>query len=146
MSRIPPVAPPPDTSSSSYEALRGLDMGDFMKLMIVEMQNQDPLDPMDNSDILQQMSQMRAISATDRLSETLDAVLTGQNLTTASSLIGKEISALADDGTEVHGVVDRVSIDTGSDDNATRTLKVHIGDQAVLLNNVREIVEPTPDE
>ncbi len=146
MSRIPPVGPPPDTTSSSYEALRGLDMSDFMRLMLAELQNQDPLDPMSNSEILQQMSQMRQISATDRLSETLDAVLTGQNLTTASSLIGREISALTDDAEEIRGVVDRVSIETGPDDNSTRTLRVHIGDHSVSLNNVREIVEPTSDE
>ena len=108
-------------------------MDQFLKLMISELQNQDPLDPMDNSQMLQQISQIREIGVTTQLTDTLDAVLTGQNLSSASSLIGKQIVALTDDGDRITGTVERVTIVDGKP-------RLHIGDQSVSLNNVSEIL------
>jgi flagellar basal-body rod modification protein FlgD len=108
--------------------------------LIAEMQNQDPLNPMENSEILAQIGQIREISATNALSDTLGAVLTGQNLSTASSLIGKEITALSDTQQEVKGVVERVSVAAEGEDGKNRVLKVHVGVHTVDLNNIREII------
>jgi flagellar basal-body rod modification protein FlgD len=131
----------PQTTASS---ISDMDLDSFLKLMITELQNQDPLDPMENSEMLQQLSQMRSISASDKLTSTLDAVLLGQNLTTASSLIGKEVSALADDGSDIQGTIDRVTV-TPSEDDDPATVQVHIGDYTVSLGNVREIIPVTED-
>ncbi len=137
------------TSASSNSqfgdnGIENLDIDAFLKLMIAELQNQDPLDPMENSEMLQQLNQMRSIGATDKLTSTLDAVLIGQNLTTASALIGKEVNALSDDGTNLQGVVDRVSVVT-NDEDETRTIRVHIGEESVTLSNVREILPAEAD-
>jgi len=145
-----PTAALPTTSIASQqiqsgptrnEALRGLDLDQFLKLMITELQNQDPLNPMENSEILQQITQIREIEATGRLSETLDAVLLGQNLNSASSMIGKKVRALAGqggEGEEVAGVVDRVSVADGKP-------LLHIGDKSFALDRVREIVANDSD-
>ncbi|MGE0606129.1 MAG: flagellar hook assembly protein FlgD [Pirellulales bacterium] len=120
------------STEATNEALRNLDMGQFLNLMIAELQNQDPLNPMDNHQILQQIGEIRNIGATEQLSSTLSSVLLGQNVSTASSLIGKNVAALADDGDEISGKVERVSI---TDGQAT----LHVGDATVKLTNVREI-------
>jgi flagellar basal-body rod modification protein FlgD len=122
-----------NSNASNNTALRGLDMDNFLKLMITELQNQDPLNPMENSEMLNQISQIREIGATDKLTSTLDAVLTGQNLTSASSLIGKEVKALSDDNEQVSGIVDRVTVTNG-------VPKLHIGDKTVGLNNISDIL------
>jgi flagellar basal-body rod modification protein FlgD len=128
----------PPTPETQYESggLEETNLDDFLKLMIAELQNQDPLNPMENSEMLQQLSQMRSIGATDKLTETLDAVLIGQNVTTASSLIGKQISALSDEGNNVNGVVERVTV-AATDEGGVR---LHVGGDAITLNNVREIL------
>jgi flagellar basal-body rod modification protein FlgD len=113
--------------------LRGLDLDHFLQLMITELQNQDPLNPLENHQILQQISQIREIEATGQLRETLDSVLLGQNLANASSLIDKQVTALDDNGKEVSGTVDRVSV-------AENTVRLHVGDQQVDLKNLREIL------
>jgi flagellar basal-body rod modification protein FlgD len=115
------------------DALRGLDMDQFLKLMISELQNQDPLNPMENTEILQQISQMREIGATSKLTDTLDAVLLGQNLTSATSMIGKTVEALSEDAETVRGVVDRVTVTAGDP-------RLHIGDQEIKLKNVKEVL------
>ena len=59
------------SAASQYEVAdwKDTNLDDFLKLMIAELQNQDPLDPMENSEMLQQLSQMRSIGATDKLTE-----------------------------------------------------------------------------
>jgi flagellar basal-body rod modification protein FlgD len=125
--------PPAATGQDRNEALRDLDMDQFLQLMITELQNQDPLNPMENTEILQQISQIREIGATGRLTETLDAVLLGQNLTSATGMIGKTVKALSDDAKEVSGLVDRVSVTDGE-------TRLHIGDKAIRLKNVKEVL------
>jgi flagellar basal-body rod modification protein FlgD len=143
-----PTAPIPTTGVNSQpssgpnrnEALRGLDLDQFLKLMITELQNQDPLNPMENSEILQQITQIREIEATSRLGETLDAVMLGQAINSATSMIGKKVRALAGQGgvgEEVAGVVDRVSVAEGKP-------LLHIGDKSFALDRVREIVASEP--
>jgi len=119
------------------DSLGGLKLDDFFDLMIKELQNQDPLNPQDSDKILQQFSQLRQIGATDKLNETLDSVLLGQQLSNASALIDKSIVGLSDDGTNIEGVVDRVTLEDG-------LAKLHIGDQTVSITNIREIHPPEP--
>ncbi len=114
------------------DALRDLDIDQFLKLMIAELQNQDPLNPTDNQAILEQMSTIRNIGATDKMTETLSAVLLGQTLSNAATLIGKQVDALTDDGKTVQGKVDSVSVVDGAP-------QLHVGDKKVRLDNLRTI-------
>ena len=143
MSQIPATGPTSATNANGQTKsndLRDVDIDQFLQLLIAQLQNQDPLSPMDNSEMLQQIGQIREISATNKLSDTLDSVLLGQNLSTASSLIGKEVFALTDDAVDVRGKVERVSVETSGKDSETRTLRVHVGDQSISLKNIREII------
>lgn len=113
MSSIPGTGGSSGASAAKSDAYNNLHMEDFLKLMIAELQNQDPLNPMDNSELVGQISQMRTITATDKMTETLDSVLLGQNISSATNLIGAEIDAISDDQQKVTGVVDRVSVSDG---------------------------------
>lgn len=115
MTRIPSTAntSAPERSFTNTDAINDLELGTFLQLMITELQNQDPLNPLDNKDMLAQISQIREVGATDKLTKTLESVLLGQNIASATNLIGADITALSDDGESVEGVVDRVSIDKG---------------------------------
>jgi flagellar basal-body rod modification protein FlgD len=139
MSRIDGNSSIAQTSDQRGGGLQDVDVEQFLNLLIAEMQNQDPLNPMDNSEMAQQISQIREIAATDKLSKTLDTVLTGQSLTTASGLIGKEVEVLTDKGEVVRGTVDKVTVKVDEDDNSKREYLLHIGDQAFGLSRVREV-------
>lgn len=109
----------------SPSALQDLDLDHFLQLMIAELQNQDPLDPMDNSQMLEQISTIREISSTDKLNDTLAAVRLGQDLSTAGTLIGKEIRASSTGGREVRGIVERAALET-NEQTDVRELFVHL--------------------
>lgn len=102
-----------NASASNTNAINDIDLNAFLELMIAELQNQDPLNPLDNKDMLAQISQIREVGATDRLTETLESVLLGQNIASATNLIGADIDALSDDGESVTGLVNHVTIDKG---------------------------------
>jgi flagellar basal-body rod modification protein FlgD len=141
MSRVNPLSftSSPNTNQNRTNDLNELNVDQFLKLMITELTNQDPLNPMDNTQLVEQLGHIREIAATDQLTQTLSSVASGQSLTTASSLLGKRVAALTDDNRNVTGVVDRVSVEVDPEHDDQRTYKVHIGDQAIKLGNVREV-------
>jgi Flagellar hook capping protein - N-terminal region len=115
MTPIPSTLSPnaKQTSFTAADAINDIDLSTFLELMIAELQNQDPLNPLDNKDMLAQISQIREVGATDRLTETLESVLLGQNIASATNLIGADVTALSDDAETIEGLVTRVSIDKG---------------------------------
>jgi flagellar basal-body rod modification protein FlgD len=118
--------------TTGKDAYDSLDSSAFIKMLVTELQNQDPMSPMDNSKILEQIGQIKAISSNDKLSKTLETVQLQQNVATASNLLGRVISGLTEKSERITGAVDKVSIADGD-------IKLHIGEQTVSLNNVSEI-------
>ena len=136
----------PTTSSASTAAnslkgggLNDIDLNEFLKLMLTELQNQDPLNPTDNAALLQQVGELRGISSNDQLVSTLKGFSNTQELTTASSLIGKTVKGLDVAAKEVSGEVTSVSVKIDEKDRNKRQVQVHVGDQIVDIKNVREI-------
>jgi len=131
------------TSSSSVKGngLEDVDLDQFLGLLITELQNQDPMNPMDNAQMMEQISQIRQIGSTNKLTDTLTSLAIGQELSMASGLIGKEVSALDNNSKDVKGIVDRVAVQTDPKDGNNRKVQVHIGDSIVDMKNIREIVD-----
>jgi flagellar basal-body rod modification protein FlgD len=115
------------------DILGNVKVDDFLKLMIAELQNQDPLNPMDNAQLLNQLGQMQSINASTKLTTTLDSVLLGQNLSSASGLLGKTIAGLDDAGKNITGAVDSVFIEKGN-------AKAVVGNSIVSLKNIGQIL------
>ena len=68
----------------------------FLKLLVAQLKNQDPLNPMDNAQITSQMAQISTVSGIDRLNTTLQAMAAsfsaGQSLQ-ATTMIGRSVLA-----------------------------------------------------
>ena len=124
--------------SATHDAWSQVKLDDFVSLLVTQLQNQDPLEPMDNGQILQQISQIREIESNQRLTETLESVLLGQSVVTASNLLERTIVGLSDDSQTVTGPVDRVSIEDG-------LVRLHLGEQTVALKNVAQILPDGAD-
>ncbi|MCI8807157.1 MAG: hypothetical protein HFF20_05660 [Oscillospiraceae bacterium] len=72
-------------NSTSRPGNTELDMTDFLKLMIVQLQSQTLDDSMDTSEMMNQMVQMQMVTAITNMTET-------NIMTYASSLVGKEVT------------------------------------------------------
>jgi flagellar basal-body rod modification protein FlgD len=120
-------------ATAGQDALNKVDLNQFLKMLIAELQNQDPMNPMSNSEIVQQVSQIQAIQTNQQLNQTLTSVQLGQNVATAGALMYHTISGLSDSNQQISGSVDGVSIENGA-------LKLHVGQDTVDLKNVSEIL------
>lgn len=69
---------------------------DFLKLLITQLQNQDPLAPMDNQEFAAQLAQFNSLGQLIEINDKLGAMNNGQGSMSqynAASLIGKRVSA-----------------------------------------------------
>jgi flagellar basal-body rod modification protein FlgD len=85
---------------------------DFLKLLMAQMQNQDPLKPMDDTQMIAQMAQFSALEETQALRQTIQTSSNNQTISQAASLIGKYIQADQSDSTTVSGAVTGVRFET----------------------------------
>lgn len=86
---------------------------DFLKLLITQLQNQDPTEPMGNEELLGQLSQMRSLQSNLELGDAMKAISMNQNLSTASGFIGKTVAGTDLAGKPLMGVVDRAFLTDG---------------------------------
>ena len=110
---------------------------DYMKLLVTQLQNQNPLEPMDNKDMSAQLAQFSQLQQTENLNTSFSQVLELTQRSYANSLIGKEVSfaSQADDGTTrtSTGSVEQITIG----DNETILLTV--GGRQIDLADVASI-------
>ena len=91
--RIQSLVPKVPTALQSNE-LQEHPEEEFIKLMVAQLQNQDPEKPMDGTALISQMVQMNAAIAMQRMS-----YLSTENhaVTTAASLLGREVTLIDPD-------------------------------------------------
>jgi flagellar basal-body rod modification protein FlgD len=110
----------------------------FLKLLVTQMKNQDPLNPLDNAQVTSQLAQINTVSGIEKLNSTLQNLSTsfmaGQSLQSAA-LIGRSVltdsNRLAWNGTTVTGAAelaqpaDRMTVTIAdAAGNAVRTMEL----------------------
>lgn len=117
-----------------------LNMDVFMRLLTVQLANQNPLEPMNDRDFFAQMAQLGTVQGVDKLKDAMDT-------TQASALIGKTVTALrpmtesgASDNSTVTGVVKRLSIKNG--EHILGIQEPNGGIVEVKMANIREVTSP----
>lgn len=66
----------------------------FLKLLVAQLKNQDPLSPLDNAQLTSQMAQISTVSGIDKLNQTLSALsgqMTASQPLGAASLVGRQV-------------------------------------------------------
>jgi len=88
-----------DSTAAGAAAMKqatGLNQDDFLKLLVTQLQNQDPLNPQDSSAFVTQLAQISQVEQTYNINSNLQSLLAGQNSASSLSsvsLIGKVVSA-----------------------------------------------------
>jgi flagellar hook assembly protein FlgD len=93
------------------------------------------MNPTDTADMLNQFNQIREISSNDKLTDTLEGVLLGQNIATGSSLIGKLVEGMTAEGEKIIGQVDAVTVHN----NEPNLL---VSGNYITMNNILQIIDP----
>src|SRR5262245_34620567 len=78
---------------SKLGAAAGMGKDDFMQLLIAQLQNQDPMKPMDDKEFITQLAQFSSLEATQKMTAQMEELTGSQMLMQAATLIGKNVSA-----------------------------------------------------
>ncbi|MES2354491.1 MAG: flagellar hook assembly protein FlgD [Pseudomonadota bacterium] len=87
------------TSTTGTAAVQESEAGSqdrFLKLLVAQMQNQDPMNPMDNSEVTSQMAQINTVKGIERLNASVTSMATGFNAAQplqAAALVGHTVLA-----------------------------------------------------
>jgi flagellar basal-body rod modification protein FlgD len=84
-----------------------LDRDDFLKLLITQLQHQDPTSPVEDKDFIAQMAQFSSLEQMTNMSTGFQKLSSLLASSEASQVLGKTVE-LHDGDNLVHGVVDRV--------------------------------------
>lgn len=88
--------------SSPSGGLSKVSQDTFLRLLIAQLEHQDPLSPMDNVQFTAQLAQFNTLEQMEKMNQGLQALLSAQEMTNgvqAAHLIGKEVQA---EGNMIH--------------------------------------------
>src|ERR1700759_1346995 len=86
----------PDTSVSNPASAMG--ENDFLKLLVAQLQYQDPMSPSDNNQFMQEQAQFATVEGINNLQKTMTSMQSSQELAQSVALIGKQVTYLGSDG------------------------------------------------
>jgi len=119
------------------EAKSDLNMATFMKLLTAQLANQNPLEPMKDSDFFAQVAQLGQVQGMDSLKSSME-------VTQATAMIGRTVTAVrpmtdSTDGTNqlITGKVVRMSVKNG--ENILGVQDTDGGVVDIKFANIREI-------
>jgi flagellar basal-body rod modification protein FlgD len=125
----------PSNSVSAQVNSKNDELGqeDFLKLLVAQLKNQDPSNPVENSEFLGQIAQFSMVSGIDSLGTSFDSVassLFSTQAMQASQLVGKDIlietnTADLNEGEPIEGVLEST---TGASN-----VKIYVENQSGLL-------------
>ncbi|NIA20596.1 MAG: hypothetical protein GWP05_01210 [Anaerolineaceae bacterium] len=117
-------------SEGSGRGIDEMSSMDFLKLLITQLSNQDPMEPMKSQELLEQLSAIRSLESNMTVSENFKKLLDYQELAGATLLIGSWVTGVDVNGESVEGRVERVVMDASG-------VRVQVGDHEIALKNIQ---------
>ncbi len=129
------------TSSATGKTNNATHQSNFMTLLIAQLRNQDPLNPTTNEDFIAQLAQLESLDETKKISNSLSTMVSSQDFSSASTLIGKTVSGItnSDSGSPIHfrGVVNSVVNENGKVNVKLTDIEGNV--YSVAMNDITEI-------
>jgi flagellar basal-body rod modification protein FlgD len=118
MAGVSPIAGASQQTTGSSTGLNAnLNSSDFLQLLTTEMQNQDPMNPVDDTQSVAQLAQFSALSATEEMNTSFQNFQSNFGVMQSATLIGKTVTvdtpdASGNDST-VTGKVANIEVQNG---------------------------------
>ncbi len=121
-------------AASSSSGMTGLGESDFMIMLVAQLKNQNPLEPMDNKDLMGQVTQLNSLNELQAISTQIKTLAASSQTSYAASLIGKHVKAQRDGQEPLEGLVTAMEVLEGD-------CILTIGDTTALLSSVTGVKE-----
>jgi len=127
----PTVTTPSEGATTQTDAQMGSkDM--FLKLLVAQLQYQNPMQPVDSSQFMAQTAQFTMVEKLTAMATQTDALVAGEAAQRAAGLLGRQITYLDDKGATQGGVVTGTRLGTDGP-------VLLLGTTEVPLTGVREV-------
>ena len=80
-----------------------------MTILLAQLKNQNPLEPMKDNEMMAQMTQLNSLQELQAIKAKMEQLAASNSASYAAGLIGKQIKAVLPDGTTVEGLVSGTS-------------------------------------
>lgn len=104
----------------------------FLQLLSAQLQNQDPLNPVSDKDLVAQLTSVSTVSGITQLNASFAQMLQFQQLTGGSNLLGRTVEFATTSG-NASGVVSAVN------SSSDGTIRLTVGNQRILLSDVVKV-------
>jgi len=108
MPTVPNITAPTAGAPKSSAAGAMLGKDDFLKLLVGQLKNQDPLNPTSDTDFIGQMAQFSQLEQTSNMAAANEQMIAEQRGARAVALLGRTVTYPAAGGAPATGVVERV--------------------------------------
>ena len=87
---------------------------DFLTLLTIQLQNQDPIDPVKQEEFIGQLSQFSMLEGVENLNASFENMLKLQEISQGLDLVGKQVDYLDTESGEIQtGRIDELFVDQG---------------------------------
>ena len=107
-------------ATSATSAATQIGIQDFLKILVAQLGNQDPLKPMDNQEFVTQLAQFTSLQQTQEMNDKLASLLTVQASTQSIGLLGKTVDLETATGSS-SGIVSAIGFAAGEPRLTIRT-------------------------
>jgi flagellar basal-body rod modification protein FlgD len=121
-------------STQALQSVAGQSLGkdEFLKLLVTQLQHQDPMNPMDDKDFMGQMAQFSSLEQITNLVKATEQMSFSSQVSQSVALIGHQVSWAAEDGTIKSGTATSVSFDNGK-------IQITVGEDTIAPEQVRSV-------
>jgi flagellar basal-body rod modification protein FlgD len=116
-------------SAAASSASSQVSQDQFLQLMVAQLKSQDPLQPTSNGEFLAQLAQFSTLSGVEKLNTSFGDMLSLQEITQGSNLIGRNISYTNAAGAKASGTVKSVGVTDGA-------IELQINSDSVKLSQI----------
>lgn len=131
ISAVSGAAASPGTGSTA------IGLQDFLKILLTQLNYQDPLKPLDNQAFMAQMAQFTALEQSQRLNDKLDLLISNQSAFQSVGLLGRTVDVSTSSG-NVTGLVSALSLQ-GAQPTVTVTTSTGSVLPGLTLNQVSAV-------
>ena len=115
-----------------------LGQNEFLKLLVTQMQNQDPMKPVSDTEFIAQMAQFSSLEQTKTMSADITKLRQGNDFLQATNLLGKEVRLNLGDMEFTKGIVTDLNVKDGE-------ARIIVGDKTYTLDQVNSVSSETPE-
>jgi len=108
----------------------------FMSLLLAQMTNQNPLEPMNDTEMVNQMVSMNSLNELQKISKSITSLTQTNEFVSASALMDKSVTYLDSDSKTVTGTVTGVSLKNSE-------VYLTVDDKSVALSSISSVANKT---